>query len=112
MDDDNCNHNLVIRRDKSIPQRIAGRYYAVFWKQLEKLIPTEPTLEGYKPKVASGTLYLSKGTNDWEIVKFKKEGTKYVHILSEKTMNKFKLDATKLNAMVATAAEQAASEAD
>ena len=91
---------------------MAGQYFAVFYKQLEKYIPIEPTLSGYKPKVASATLYLSKGTNDWEIVKFKKEGTKYNHIINEKTVAKFQLDITRLNAMVATAAEGASAAAE
>ena len=84
----------------------------MFFKQVEKLITSEPTLAGHRPKVAAGTLHLSKGTNDWELLKFNKEGTKYNVTINERTTAKYKLDIAKVSAMVSTASELASGDAE
>ena len=90
-------------------QQRQGRYASHFYQKLQVVIDSEKQLNGFRPKVASGSLWLEKEGLILEVAKVgKADGYRVVPTLNMDTVEHFKLDKERLDAAMRSAAPEAA----
>ena len=107
----NSQHQLLIRRSRTLQQRKQGKYNSHFYKAVMGIIPHEPSLAGFTPKPVGGVLYLKKDSWYAPLIKFKKMGeSSWEPELVEATVVKYGLDKVRLTAAIQVASQAAADE--
>ena len=102
-------HKLLFRKEKSLEQQRQGRYASHFYSKLQGIISSNSQLDGFSPKVASGSLWFEKEGLILEIAKFgKSDGNRVVPTINTTTLDHFELDKEQVEAAMRAAAAEAA----